>query len=158
MFNRLPKVGPYVVLLAVAGTFVSATALILYQTAILGVVLFDIVGTRAVELSSSKALAVGLIEVVDVFLIAIGMLIISLSLYKLFVDEGVQLPSWLRVRDLDDLKAHLVSVVIAVLAVLFLREAVSWEGDRDILAFGLALASVIFALSVFLWKQGGHRD
>jgi uncharacterized membrane protein YqhA len=34
-------------------------------------------------------------------------------------------PRWLKVRDLEDLKANLVSVVIAVLAVLFLRETVA---------------------------------
>ena len=49
------------------------------------------------------------------------------------------------VHSLDDLKENLVSVVIAVLAVLFLREAVAWEGGRDLLPFGGALALVIAA-------------
>jgi uncharacterized membrane protein YqhA len=54
------------------------------------------------------------------------------------------------VRDFEDVKANLVSVVIAVLAVLFLREAVAWNGERDILGFGSALALVIAALSLYL--------
>jgi uncharacterized membrane protein YqhA len=62
------------------------------------------------------------------------------------------LPRWLKIRDLADLKANLVSVVIAVLAVLFLREAVAWEGDRDILELGAALALVIAALTFYLDK------
>jgi len=60
------------------------------------------------------------------------------------------LPRWLVVQDFEDVKANLVSVVIAVLAVLFLREAVAWSGDGDILGFGSALALVIAALSLYL--------
>lgn len=73
---------------------------------------------RAGEISSksAKVFAVGLIEAVDVFLIAIALYIISLGLYVLFVDDRLPLPRWLEIQDLDDLKGHLVSVVIAVLA------------------------------------------
>jgi len=41
-----------------------------------------------------------------------------------------------------------VSVVIAVLTVLFLREAAPWGGDRAIPKFGAALALVIAALTL----------
>lgn len=52
---------------------------------------------------------------------------IGLGLYRLFVDPELPLPAWLKIRDLDDLKNNLVSSVIAVLSVLFLREA-AWAG------------------------------
>ncbi len=65
-------------------------------------------------------------------------------------------PRWLQLKDLEDLKAHLVSVVIAVLAVLFLREAVAWDGSRAILELGVAVAATIGALALFLrTKKGG---
>ena len=102
---------------------------------------------------AAKALAVGLIEAVDVFLIAVAVYITSLGLYVLFVDDTLPLPRWLQVRDLEDLKNNLVSVVIAVLAVLFLREAVAWDGSRNLLAFGAALALVIASLTFFLAKK-----
>ncbi len=35
--------------------------------------------------------------------------------------------------------ANLVSVVIAALAVHFLREAVAWDGERRLLEFGAAV-------------------
>lgn len=44
--------------------------------------------------------------------------------------------------------------MIAVLAVLFLREAVAWDGSRDLLAFGGALALVIAALTFYLRGLG----
>jgi hypothetical protein len=41
--------------------------------------------------------------------------------------------------------------------VLFLREAVAWDGTRDIAAFGVALAMVIAALTFFLMKNNVRR-
>jgi len=43
--------------------------------------------------------------------------------------------------------------VVGEIAVLFLREAVSWEGERDILAFGAAIALMVAALTFFLSKK-----
>lgn len=104
-----------------------------------------------------KASAVGAIEGVDVFLISMALYIIGIGLHSLFVDREVELPQWLKLEDLEDLKANLISVVIVVLAVLFLKEAVSWSGGNDILAFGAANGLVIGALAFFLIK-GGRRN
>ena len=98
---------------------------------------------------AAKALAVGLIDAIDVFLIAIAAYITSLGFYALFVDDRLPLPRWMEIRDLDDLKNNLVSVIIAVLAVLFLREAVAWDGSRDMLGLRASLALVIAALTFF---------
>ncbi|MBS0595528.1 MAG: YqhA family protein, partial [Proteobacteria bacterium] len=40
--------------------------------------------------------------------------------------------------------------------VLFMREAVAWDGSRDLLGFGAALALVIAALSLYLAVKGKH--
>jgi uncharacterized membrane protein YqhA len=92
-----------------------------------------------------------LIEAIDVFLIAIVALVIGLGLHRLFVDEAMPLPRWLKIDDLEDLKGHLVSIVIAVLAVLFLRQAVEQAGDLDLLSLAMALALMIAALVFFLF-------
>ncbi|MGZ8248499.1 YqhA family protein, partial [Methylomagnum sp.] len=76
------------------------------------------------------------------------------GLFSLFVDDSLPLPKWLAIHDLDDLKSNLVSVVIAVLAVLFLREAVMWDDTHDLPGFGIALAVIIIALTFFLSKKG----
>jgi uncharacterized membrane protein YqhA len=68
------------------------------------------------------------------------------------------LPRWLQIHDLDDLKNSLVSVVIAVLAVLFLHEAMGWEGGNSLLTFGVAIALVIAVLTFFLTKNRGKKD
>jgi uncharacterized membrane protein YqhA len=50
----------------------------------------------------------------------------------------------------EDLKGYLVSIVIAVLAVLFLRQAVERADDFDLLKLSAALALMIVALVLFL--------
>ena len=83
--------------------------------------------------------------------------ITGLGLYSLFVDDTLPLPRWLKNNDFDDLKNHLVSVIVAVLAVLFLREAVSRAADVDLLSFAVALAVIIAALTFFLIVKGAGK-
>ena len=97
-----------------------------------------------------------MIEAIDVFLIAIVALVIGLGLHRLFVDEAIPLPRWLKIDDLEDLKRYLVSIVIAVLAVLFLGQVVERVGDLDLLRLAAALALMIGAL-VFFLSMGLHR-
>jgi uncharacterized membrane protein YqhA len=158
MLRRALASSRYVIVIAVLGTFLASLALLLYELLVVVVALADVVRSGTVSPTAAKTLAVGLIETVDVFLIAIAVYITSLGLYTLFVDDTLPLPGWLEIRDLEDLKSNLVSVVIAVLAVLFLREAVAWDGSRDLLAFGAALALIIAALSFFLARKGGSKD
>jgi uncharacterized membrane protein YqhA len=155
VLRRILASSRYVVLIAVVGTFVGALTLLVFEAIVIADVVMDLIREGSASPKDAKSLAVGLIQAVDVFLIAIAAYIISLSLYALFVDDTLPLPRWLQVHDLEDLKANVVSVVIAVLAVLFLAEAVGWDGTRDILGFGAALAFVIVALTVFLMSKKG---
>ena len=140
------------------GHLVASLALLIYEVGVVMVAVFNVVREASLSPVTAKSLAVGLIGAVDVFLIAIAVYITSLGIYTLFVDEGLSLPHWLTFHDLDDLKGNLVSVVIAVLAVLFLREAVAWDGTRDLLGFGISLAVMIAALTFFLTKKGRWSD
>ncbi|HQR12153.1 MAG TPA: YqhA family protein [Casimicrobiaceae bacterium] len=161
MLRRALASSRYIVVIPVIGTLLGSLVLLFYEAMvmILAVVNFVEEGSiTAKSAKSAKVLAVGLIEAVDVFLIAIVMYIMSLGLYSLFVDDTLPLPRWLAIRDLEDLKNHLIGVVIAVLGVLFLREAVAWDGNRDLLGFGVALALVIAALAYYLTKLRASKD
>lgn len=161
MLRRALASSRYIVVIPVIGTLMGSLVLLFYEAMvmILAVVNFVEEGSiTAKSAKSAKVLAVGLIEAVDVFLIAIVMYIMSLGLYSLFVDDTLPLPRWLAIRDLEDLKNHLIGVVIAVLGVLFLREAVAWDGNRDLLGFGVALALVIAALAYYLTKLRASKD
>jgi len=158
MLRRVLASSRYIVFIAILGTFVASFALMLYEAVVVAEVVGDVVRKGSISSEAGKTLAVALIEAIDVFLIAIVAYIIGLGLYALFVDDTLPLPRWLEVHDLDDLKGHLVSVVIAVLAVLFLREAVARAGDLDLLRLGAALALMIAALTFFLTMRGARKN
>ena len=150
MLQRAVTFSRYVVFVAVVAALAASAALILYEAAVVADVILNAVKQGGFQLQSGRALAVGLIEAIDVFLIAIVALVIGLGLHRLFVDETMPLPRWLKIDDLEDLKGYLVSIVIAVLAVLFLRQAVERAGDLDLLSLAVALALMIGALVFFL--------
>jgi uncharacterized membrane protein YqhA len=150
MLRTLLAATRYLVLVPIIGIFAAACGLMVYEAFVLVAAFLDLVNAGAPPAPDAKKMAVELIQIVDIFLIAIAMYIISINLYALFIDDAVPLPRWLAVHDLEAVKSNLVSVVIAVLAVLFLREAVAWDGGRDILGFGTALGLVIAALGLFL--------
>jgi uncharacterized membrane protein YqhA len=97
------------------------------------------------------------IEIADLFLLGVVMYIIALGLYELFIDDSVPVPQWLEIHTLDDLKAKLISVVIVVMGVLFLKQIVSWDGERNLLTFGGGIALVIAALTYFLSSKSGKE-
>ncbi len=78
------------------------------------------------------------------------------SLYELFFDSDLKLPARLEIRTFEDLKSNLVTVVIVVMAVTFLGQIVSWNGEADPIGFGVVVALVIAALNFYLWivKRG----
>jgi uncharacterized membrane protein YqhA len=154
MLRRLLSLSRYFVILAVGGILTASVALLIYEGLVVITAVMAYIDEGGVSPKTAKILAVGLIEAVDIFLIAIVAHMIGLGLYKLFVDPDLPLPSWLKIRDLDDLKSHLASSVIAVLAVNFMREAVGWDGERNLLQLGGSVALMIVALTIYLVAKG----
>ncbi len=157
LMSKLFASSRYVVLIAVIGTLAASLVLLVYEALVVAEGVIEVIRKGALSPADAKLLAVELIQAVDVFLIAIAVYIISLGLYVLFIDNSLRLPGWLVFRDLEDLKGNLVSIVIAVLAVLFLREAVSWDGSRNLLELGAALALMIAVLVFFLSKKSDRQ-
>jgi uncharacterized membrane protein YqhA len=147
----------YLVLAAVLGSLAASLALFLYGLAESVVVMVDVVGRADISSKGAKLLALAFIEIVDLFLLGTVLLMIALGLYELFINADIELPEWLQVRTFDDLKNKLVGVVIVVLAVLFLGLVVSWDGERDLLRIGAAIALVISALTYFLSTAKGGK-
>ncbi len=146
-----------IVLLAVIGSFIAAVALLVVEVAVVIKLVIDFVLAADLSAKAAKGFAVAMIEAVDVFLIALALYIISLGFHVLFVDDMLPLPRWLKFRDLDDLKSSLVSVIIAVLAVMFLRQAIATYTDVPFLIFSLGLGAMIVALTFYL-RSVGRRD
>lgn len=140
----------YIIIVAVLGSLLASVALLVFGFVEAVQLVTNTVQTGDVSRKAAKALVLEFIEIIDLFLMATVFLIIAMGLYELFISTNIKLPKWLEIRTLDDLKAKLISVVIVVLAVLFLGQVVAWDGSRDLLGFGLSIAAVIGALTFFL--------
>lgn len=138
----------WLMIIPVIATFFAATALMIYgavETYNLGIDLFG-PGQR---IRHDQAL-LHAIEIVDLFLLATVVQVVSLGLYQLYFNQDIPLPKWIKIETLDDLKSKLVGVVITVLAVFFLGEAMVWSGSPDIIYLGAGVAIMIAALTYFL--------
>ncbi len=104
----------------------------------------------------------GIIGAVDLYLMAVVMLIFSFGLYELFISEIDQAKNSdaskvLEIHSLDQLKDKLAKVIVMVLVVSFFQRVLHTEynGALEMLYF----AGSILALSVglyFLHKGGEH--
>lgn len=97
----------------------------------------------------TKTLVVAAIEQADTVLIAAALLIIGIGLYELFIGQIKNVPHWLEVTTLDDLKEKLISLIVAVLAVNFFIYVAEWDGGGNILALGLGIGAVVLSLASF---------
>ena len=156
MFKRFLPYSRYLMIVAIIGSLVEAVVVLGYG----GLRLIGIVAGlfQGVSLSgkSGKVLALGFIEIVDLFLVSAALLIIALGLYELFIDDSLDLPSWLEIHDLDDLKGKLLGTIIAVMVVFFLGQVISWDQGPDILYLGAGIATIIFAITYSLKEAHSH--
>jgi uncharacterized membrane protein YqhA len=95
------------------------------------------------------------IEVVDSLLIAIALLVFAFGMYELFIGD-LNLPEWVQIHDLHELKARLSSVIILVMAVKFLEYFMELNDAANTLLYGIAVAVVSAALVLF--SNVGHKD
>src|ERR1700722_15474235 len=93
-----------------------------------------------------------LLLLTDLFLIGATLMIAAFGFYELFIgtigasDPAARLPSWLRMHDLDDLKARVISMIVLVAAVSFVDYVVESRGGLDTLYLGVGVVVVIAAL------------
>jgi uncharacterized membrane protein YqhA len=139
---------------AVAATAATAVALIVYGVIETYALIADLVHG---EIEREQVL-LSVIQIVETFLLATVVQVVSIGIYQLFINQNVPLPEWLRIHDIDGLKAKLISVVITVLGVFFLGKALAWTTGGEILALGLSIAAVIVALAVFLNVHFRHES
>ena len=148
---RLLAMSRYSLGIAVVGAFIGATALLVYGVmetiALVGAVLAA--WSPAGVHSTDPPPLLAAIAAVDTFLVAVVLYFIAVGLYQLFF-HPLPLPEWLVVDGLDDLEDKVAKVVVVVLGIAFLGQAVTWDGQRDLLGFGVGTALVIAALTFHL--------
>lgn len=98
-----------------------------------------------------KDTIVDVLTAVDAILLGTVLLVIGYGLYELFVDTRLEVPAWLQVRDLDDLKSKLIGVVVAIIAVVFVGVFVDANRASDVVSYGLGAGALVAGLALFAY-------
>ena len=98
-----------------------------------------------------KDTIVDVLTAVDAILLGTVLLVIGYGLYELFVDTRLEVPAWLQVRDLDDLKSKLIGVVVAIIAVVFVGVFVDSNRASDVVSYGLGAGALVAGLALFAY-------
>jgi uncharacterized membrane protein YqhA len=136
----------YLIFIAVIGSLLASVIALLYRgLTVLGIT-FEVFTQGMFTAAGAKPLALACIEVIDLFLLGTVLYVVALGLHELFIDHGLPMPHWLVIANLDDLEERLTGIVVVLLAVTFLANVVTWNGNLNILALGVAVGLVLFAL------------
>lgn len=143
--RRIIETTRYVVVLPSLGALFGGFILIVIGLWDMGAAAIKLVRPN-VDLKES---VVSVLAAVDTLLLATVLLVIGYGLYELFVDEDLQLPAWLQIHSLDDLKGKLIGVVVAVIAVVFLGELVEGSDAEATMMIGIGAGALVLALAAF---------
>ena len=99
--------------------------------------------------SGLKETIVEVLTAVDAILLGTVLLVIGYGLYELFIDTEIEVPLWLLVEDLDDLKSKLIGVVVAILAVVFVGVFVDSNRSDDVISYGVGAGALVVGLAIF---------
>ena len=154
--RRIIETTRYVVVLPSLGALFGGLILIIIGLWDMGAAALKLVQPN-VDLKES---VVSVLAAVDTLLLATVLLVIGYGLYELFVDEDLQLPAWLQIHSLDDLKGKLIGVVVAVIAVVFLGELVEGSDAGATMMIGIGAGALVLALAAFSYatRASGKPD
>ena len=106
-----------------------------------------------------KEIIVEVLTAVDAILLGTVLLVIGYGLYELFIDAELDVPLWLRVNNLDDLKSKLIGVVVAIIAVVFVGVFVDSNRTEDVIAYGVGAGALVTGLAIFAYatRKDGNK-
>jgi uncharacterized membrane protein YqhA len=95
---------------------------------------------------------------IDLFLIGATLIIAAIGLYELFIEPidpanlHRPMPAWLEMKDLNDLKARVIAMIILVSAVTFTDVLLEFANalSLDLLYLAVGVAAFIVALTIYL--------
>jgi len=149
----------YLFTLAVIGTGLIAIVLFAYGFlfSIIGVIqaipfIFHAVSLSGLDMAVVREYLAQSVEIIDIFLIATVFYLISMGLFELFIAKA-PLPGWVAINNLDDLKTKLLALAVIALTVIFLGTALTLKGTTNIMEYGIAIAAMIAAISLYVWVK-----
>ena len=146
----------YAVIVPAIAAMIGALLLMMQGSIEIVVVVYETLTTAP----SLKITIVDVLTAVDAILLGTVLLVIGYGLYELFIDTEIQVPLWLQVKDLDDLKSKLIGVVVAIIAVVFVGVLVDANRASDVLSHGVGAGALVVGLAIFAWatRKNGNKS
>ncbi|MDD2698006.1 MAG: YqhA family protein [Arcobacteraceae bacterium] len=158
----------FIVILAVIFGLVGSIVLFIVASMdIFGVAsyAFETISTGAHPEHFHEDIVAGIIGAVDLYLIAVVMLIFSFGIYELFIskidaacnEEDENCSTILAIHSLDQLKDKIAKVIVMVLVVSFFQKVLhtNFATPLEMLYFALSITALAVGL-FFLGKVGKH--
>ena len=142
----------YAVFVPAIASIIGALLLMAQGSISIGMIVVEAISNN----SYLKDTIVSILTAVDAILLGTVLLVIGYGLYELFVDPRLEVPVWLEVRDLDDLKSKLIGVVVAIIAVVFVGVFVDTNRAADVVAYGVGAGALVAGLALF--ALGTRKD
>jgi len=143
--NRILARARYAVFIPALASILGALLLMFQGSVAMVQTIIDVV-TEGTKL---KLTIVEILTAVDAILLGTVLLVIGYGLYELFIDEDLDVPPWLQVQDLDDLKSKLIGVVVAIISVIFVGVFVDTDRAADVISYGVGAGALVTGLAVF---------
>jgi uncharacterized membrane protein YqhA len=147
--RRIIEVSRFVVMVPALASIIGAVVLMILGSVEILWAAVDVV----VDQVPLKETIVDVLASIDAILLGTVLLVIGYGLYELFVDTNITVPDWLEINNLDDLKAKLIGVIVAIIAVIFVGELVDSESANDVMYYGIGSGAVVLALAAFNLKS-----
>lgn len=143
--NRILAATRYIAIIPAIAAILGAILLMVQGSVAMMQVIIDVItdGTKL------KITIVEVLTAVDAILLGTVLLVIGYGLYELFIDEDLEVPVWLQVHDLDDLKSKLIGVVVAIIAVIFVGVYVDANRASDVISYGVGAGALVVGLAIF---------
>jgi uncharacterized membrane protein YqhA len=143
--NRILAATRYAVVIPAIASILGALLLMVQGS----IEMIQVIIDAALNGTKLKITIVDVLTAVDAILLGTVLLVIGYGLYELFIDEDLNVPVWLQVHDLDDLKSKLIGVVVAIIAVIFVGVFVDVARADDVLTFGVGGGALVAGLAIF---------
>jgi uncharacterized membrane protein YqhA len=143
--RRLIEISRFAVTLPAVASLLGGILLMILGS--IGIVLATV--STVLNRAPLKETIVSILTSVDAILLGTVLLVIGYGLYELFVDTNLEIPQWLEINTLDDLKAKLIGVIVAIIAVIFVGVLVDAKSASDVMFYGVGAGAVIVALAGF---------
>ncbi|MGE5894524.1 MAG: YqhA family protein [bacterium] len=166
--ERLLWESRHIIFLAVLSAVVSAIVLVLlgsYDVLMVIKELYSILaGDHAVPENFPVGAIVHIISAIDVYLIAVVLLIFGIGLYELFIskidyaERETKSSRILVIHDLDQLKEKLAKVIIMVLIVTFFKHAVILKYTEALNLLYLGTGILLIAVSTYFMHKGSAAE